>query len=274
MMMIEILDISHWQETIDWEKLKKSGVKGIYIKFSQGTSYKDPKAFEHYTNAKRANLKVGSYHFVTNSNGIEQYNWFMSCMGDLKFDFRPMLDCEAYQSYGYSSGYEESEVFPVKELRYGRLNEAEALKMGNILGYSYPTEAQVDVIGRRLAGFQGFDFPSIYTNYSSGNVIFKSASMKRYPIHIANWGVKTPLLPNVWKGEKWYIWQDNVVDGTPYGVVGKVDHNVWGKKYPFPEAVDPEPNPEPPTIELPDELTVVIYPKGIKYSGTVKRSVP
>jgi hypothetical protein len=157
----------------------------------------------------------------------------------------------------------------VLELRYGNINQAEAYKMGEILGYSYPTEAVVDVMGMRLAGFQGFPQPVIYTNPASGNKIFKTKSMKKYPIMIAHWGVPSPTLPVVWQGEEYYSWQDGVYAGDPYGVVDKVDHQWWGKKVPFPGDVTPPPPPPPPPVE--EEMTVIAYPKSGRFEGKIKK---
>lgn len=275
---IELLDISHHNTVIDWNKLA-SKVQGIYIKFSQNIDYKDPKAQEHYANARSVGLKVGAYHFVTNNDGIKQYKQFVKCMGDLQFQLAPMMDCEAYTSINASykmvelptnRNYLVTEIeqeYPVLELRYGNINQAESEKMGELLGYTYPTEAVVDVLGMRLAGFQGFSQPIIYTNPSSGNKIFKSKSMKKYPIMIAHWGVSKPTLPTVWKDEEYYSWQDGVYNGDPYGVLDKVDHQFWGNKVPFPGEPTPPP-PPPPT----GEMYVVAYPKEGKFEGSIKKA--
>jgi GH25 family lysozyme M1 (1,4-beta-N-acetylmuramidase) len=264
------LDLSHWNLVTSWEKMKESGVEWVYIKFSQGSGYLDPKAIEHYNNAKRVGLLVGAYHFVTKDNAISQYDQFIKCMGNLKFELTPMLDCEAYTShtekYTINNNGEliENEVFPVKEFRYGNVDEKAVLQLGEILGYSYPTESIVDVMGMRLAGFQGFPQPAIYTNASSGNVIFKSASMKKYPLYIANWRVTKPLHPAVWKNEPYYIWQDDVVDGTIYGVEDKVDHNIWGTKIEFPGTTPPP----PPTGRKVFAKAII---DGEVYSGELKK---
>lgn len=278
-MTIELLDISHWQTIDDWQKMVDANIDGIYIKFTQSTNYKDPKALQHYENAKKVGLKVGAYHFVTKENGIKQYENFMESISNLKFELTPMLDCEAYRSLSNADNLEElrfamgvgfvTEVekeYPVLELRYGNINEAEAYKMGELLGYSYPTEAIVDVIARRLVGFQGFPVPAIYTNPASGNVIFKSPSMKKYLLWIAHWGVQKPRLPKVWQGQDYYMWQDGVYPGKKYGVVdNKVDHNFWGKKVAFP---GDNPPPPPPV----GEMYIVAYPKEGKYEGSINKT--
>jgi hypothetical protein len=90
--------------------------------------------------------------------------------------------------------------------------------------------------------------------------------MKKYPLWDANWNVAIPALPNVWKGEQLYIWQDKLVDAAPYGVTGskQVDHDIWMTKIPFP---DVEPPPPPPPVE--DEIAVTIKAEkdGKIYSG-------
>ena len=66
-----MVDISKWQnpEDIDWNKLKKQGVKAVIIRAggrgygSERTLYADDKFPEHYTNAKAAGLHVGAYFF-------------------------------------------------------------------------------------------------------------------------------------------------------------------------------------------------------------------
>jgi len=273
--MIELLDISHWNQIKDWSLMVAKGIKGVYIKFSQGVAFADTMALEHYENAKRVGLKVGAYHFVTKTNGIIQYDWFIKQIRNLKFDLMPMLDCEAYN--GLMGLYEtrlsfaptmvEKEVFPVLELRYGNINQEAFQGLSDTLGYTYPTEAIVDVIGSRLKNFQNIgEYPIIYTNPSSGNAIFKTKSMKKYPLDIAHWGVQKPTMPTVWKGEPYYMWQDNVVDGAPYGVVyGKVDHNFWGTKVAFPGDV-PEPEPEPT-----EEILAKAYIGSDLYQGILKK---
>jgi hypothetical protein len=98
---------------------------------------------------------------------------------------------------------------------------------------------------------KSYKYPAIYTNQGSGNRIFKTASMSRYPLWVANWHspnkppLTEPALPAVWKGKLWYIWQDSIIDGAPYGINGQVDHDIWGSLFPFP-GDEPEPPPPPP----------------------------
>ena len=61
----EGIDVSDWQGYINYEEVKKSGVKVVYIKASQGNNIKDPYFDINYENAKNKGLKVGFYHFLT-----------------------------------------------------------------------------------------------------------------------------------------------------------------------------------------------------------------
>lgn len=264
---IEGCDISHWNGkagvNIDFKKMWDAGVRFIYVKCSQGTSYQDDCFAVNALAAKSVGMKVGAYHFVTTANAIKQYEWFMKCMGSFQFDLTPALDCEAYTDTAYSSVMRaigrEREVCPVRPQMY-TTNPCRPIAYdpySNKLGYSLPSESTVDVIATRLKGFQGFKVPAIYTNSGFGDVIFKSPNMAQYLLWLANWGVVKPKVPNVWKNEKIYVWQDNVVDGIPYGLrSGKIDHNIWMTAVPFPSGETPPPPEEEP---IPEKITGKLY---------------
>lgn len=57
------IDVSRWDYTINWDKVKKDDVKVAILKCTQGTSFKD-RTFEYnYKNAKRVGIKLGAYCF-------------------------------------------------------------------------------------------------------------------------------------------------------------------------------------------------------------------
>ena len=62
------IDVSKWQdpEKIDWDGLKKRGLKSIIIQLSHGSSY-EPNAKEFIVKAKSLGLKVHGYHFYEGS---------------------------------------------------------------------------------------------------------------------------------------------------------------------------------------------------------------
>ena len=70
----EGLDVSNWQGDIDYAQVKAAGIEVVYIKASEGTTYKDPYFERNYANAKANGLKVGFYHFPAMSFHQELHN--------------------------------------------------------------------------------------------------------------------------------------------------------------------------------------------------------
>lgn len=59
---MEGIDVSSYQGTIDWTKVKTDFV---YIKLSQGVRSHDPRVNEYANGAHQAGIKFGYYHFST-----------------------------------------------------------------------------------------------------------------------------------------------------------------------------------------------------------------
>ena len=60
------IDVSHWQGTIDWNKIKKAGIEFAIIKAggSDAGFYTDSKWEANYKGAKAAGIPIGAYYFV------------------------------------------------------------------------------------------------------------------------------------------------------------------------------------------------------------------
>ncbi len=100
------LDVSHWQGTIDWQKVHDAGYSFVFVKSSQGTGYVDPKFASNVRNAYSAGLQVGAYHFATPSdsataeadhfvNTIKPYMSYLT--------LPPALDLEQTGGHSWSS---------------------------------------------------------------------------------------------------------------------------------------------------------------------------
>ena len=89
------IDISHHND-INWATIaKKSNIKFVYIKATEGASYVDNKFLENVKNANRINLHVGAYHyFKTDVTGIQQFENFSKILDQAKFDLIPVIDVE------------------------------------------------------------------------------------------------------------------------------------------------------------------------------------
>jgi len=257
---IKLLDVSHWQPPVDWRKAKAAGIRGVYIKVSQGATHKDDRAKIHYEGARAEGLLVGCYHFCTNDNATAQYNNLIDAVLRINdvWDLPPALDCEAYTSYGgniYGLNEFKEFLLPPMSLEVVFCDEHEfhigpagARFTNAILGITYPSSAIIDSVGRKL--LKHHEQVAIYTNQSSGNKIFGTQTIfgKRYQLWVANWtSAAAPALPAAWKGRPWMCWQKGVVDGAQYGVTGKVDYNEWGTSLPWPGNEEPPVPPPVPT---------------------------
>ena len=65
MSKITCVDISEFQQNIDFNKMKNDGIKAVIIRAGYGreTSQKDTMFESHYRNAKEAGLKIGAYWY-------------------------------------------------------------------------------------------------------------------------------------------------------------------------------------------------------------------
>src|SRR4051812_1263696 len=90
---MSIIDISHWNGTINWDKVKKDGIEAVYIKCSNGSHNTDNQYDFNNKEARRVGIKVGAYHFMLSSqNPDEQAENFLAHKGIV--DLLPVLDME------------------------------------------------------------------------------------------------------------------------------------------------------------------------------------
>lgn len=94
------IDVSKYQGKINWTKVAKSGkVKFVYIKATEGTSIKDPKYKANLEGARKAGLKVGSYHlYSSKTSAYDQFANFKSVVPKKQQDLIPVLDIEGHHS--------------------------------------------------------------------------------------------------------------------------------------------------------------------------------
>lgn len=90
------IDVSKFQGTIDWRKVKASGkVKFAYIKATEGTSIQDPMYKRNIDSARAAGILVGSYHLYSKkTTAYQQFNNFKAVVKKSKQDLVPVLDIE------------------------------------------------------------------------------------------------------------------------------------------------------------------------------------
>ncbi|MDQ0247042.1 GH25 family lysozyme M1 (1,4-beta-N-acetylmuramidase) [Bacillus fengqiuensis] len=98
----KVIDVSHHNGKIDWKKVAWDGVKGVYIKATEGRTYTDPKCLINYEGAKAAGLRVGFYHFARpdNNRPADEVNHFIEVTKSLETDLPYCLDLEVAADLG------------------------------------------------------------------------------------------------------------------------------------------------------------------------------
>ncbi|KIK63283.1 glycoside hydrolase family 25 protein [Collybiopsis luxurians FD-317 M1] len=106
------IDVSHYQGTIDWSSVAANGIKFVFIKATEGTTFLDPNFSENYDGATKVGLIRGGYHFAhpDSSSGATQADYFLAHGGGWTADgitLPGMLDIEynddGAECYGLSA---------------------------------------------------------------------------------------------------------------------------------------------------------------------------
>ncbi|OCB00384.1 GH25 family lysozyme [Clostridium beijerinckii] len=93
--MFKGIDISNHNGNINFNQVKAAGVEVVYIKATEGTTFKDSYLDTNYSNAHYVGLKTGFYHFLVGTSSPEtQANSFYNAIKDKTSDLIPMLDVE------------------------------------------------------------------------------------------------------------------------------------------------------------------------------------
>ena len=209
------IDVSRFQETIDWTQVRGAGIGFAFAQASRGSGADcavvpescgpDPYWAANYAGAKANGVRVGPYHraFVGGSDratvvqdAATEAGVFIGSVratgGLVRGDLRPALDLET----------------PFAGLTPKQL------------------ALWVRVWVKRVRGALGAR-PIIYTNATSwaatGNT--REFARSKHPLWVANWNVRKPVVPaQNWAGKGWAVWQWTS-SGTVAGISGRVDMN-------------------------------------------------
>ncbi|WP_366290240.1 glycoside hydrolase family 25 protein [Paenibacillus sp. AN1007] len=189
------IDVSRYQGSIDWAKVKASGMTFVFIKATEGRTYIDPNFQGNVTGALAAGMMVGTYHFfrgtsveIAKAEAAHYANTLNKVGGAKALQLPPVLD------------YENNP---------GNLSKAQI----NTVAKAFLTELQ------RLTGVK----PIIYT----GNAFARNfdASLGSYDLWIARYSsTRVPDEQTAWK--RWTFWQ-YTDSGRVNGISGNVDMNEF-----------------------------------------------
>lgn len=82
------LDVSHYDEQVDWARAAAAGAGFAIAKLSQGDYYRDDRCADHLAGAQAAGLRTGVYHWLDpDCAPKKQADFLRQCAAGLKFHF-------------------------------------------------------------------------------------------------------------------------------------------------------------------------------------------
>jgi GH25 family lysozyme M1 (1,4-beta-N-acetylmuramidase) len=96
------IDVSEWQDDINWQKVKEAGVEFAMIRVGwrgseQGVLKEDTCAQANYAGASAAGIKVGAYFFsqaITVAEAVEEANYLVDLIKDWNVEMPVVFDWE------------------------------------------------------------------------------------------------------------------------------------------------------------------------------------
>ena len=73
-----VIDLSHWQVSVDFTRAKSAGIVAVILKATQGSDWIDVAFAQRFAAATAAGLLVGAYHFLDDSPPERQVENFLS----------------------------------------------------------------------------------------------------------------------------------------------------------------------------------------------------
>ena len=92
------LDVSHWQNSIDWTKVAAADMKFVFVKATDGANTVDPTFITNRDGAEANGLRVGAYHFArpdaSSGDAQREARFFVNQVQPTAGDLLPVLDIE------------------------------------------------------------------------------------------------------------------------------------------------------------------------------------
>ena len=192
---LEGIDVSRWQGTIDFAKVKAAGKRFVIAKATEGRYYRDDAYGRNRTGAMGAGLAFGAYHYAhpdtTSGDATREADNFIAAAGLRHGMLRPVLDLESGASLGTSRLQTWVKTWLARV--YSRVG---------VRAMIYTT-------------------PKFWQSYMGNTTWFAVNGYK--VVWVANWGVTSPSVPaSNWANNSWTLWQYSNC-GKVSGISGCVD---------------------------------------------------
>jgi lysozyme len=192
---VDGIDVSRWQEGIDWQAVAASGVKFATARAAYGTT-KDMYFDANWAGMKESGIIRGAYQwFLPDEDPIAQAQFLLDVMGPLEpYDLPPVVDVE-------DTGGQSASIIVSKLSQWMAHVEA--------------------AIGRK---------PIIYTGkYFWQDYVGGSDAFVDHPLWIPNYSASCPNLPNGgWTDWTFFQYTDS---GSVPGISGNVDLDFFNGSY-------------------------------------------
>ncbi|UVY47111.1 MAG: glycosyl hydrolase family 25 [Bacteriophage sp.] len=215
---VSLVDVSEWQQNVDYNKLKRSGINAVIIRAGYGreVSQKDNMFESHFRNAKNANLKIGVYWYSyadSVSDAEKEAKACLECIKNKSIDMPIYYDledssqlhlgktkiteiaerfCETVKENGYRAGVYANLNWFNNYLDYKRLKSKYSIWLAQ---YNDKAELDCDIWQNsstgRVSGYSG----NIDTNVIYNDNIFGKSESKV---------AKPTLTYRVFADGKWY----------------------------------------------------------------------
>ena len=190
------IDVSRYQGTINWNRLRNAmidrlPIRFIIIKSTEGDSHVDMKFRDNFYNAKESGFIRGAYHFWSNNSSARRQAYFFLAMVHLEpGDLPPVLDVEHKPKNISTEEFQQ-----------------------NILTWLHIVEDRYHVK------------PIIYTYYKFKDQYLSDSRFDDYPYWIAHYYVHQMEYQGNWK-----FWQHTDAGKLP-GIKGYVDLNIYNGSF-------------------------------------------
>jgi lysozyme len=208
-----VVDLSHWNPTPNWAKLKAAGTVGVIHKATQGTGYVDDQLFGRARAAMDAGLCWSTYHFLEGGDAAAQMRFYLKTI-DPRPGERMCIDHESTASLGQ-----------LKTAVQTLLDDDRKLQVTVYSGHTIK-----DQLGSKTDAFLAENTSLWIAHYTSADAptwpsgTWPTWSLWQYTDRASVQGVSQPV-----DGNRWY--------GSPEALV------AWFG--PAGAVVPPEPEPEP-----------------------------
>jgi lysozyme len=183
------IDVSYYQEAIDWPRVRQAGIRFAFIRLSDGATQRDSKFAANWSAAGRAGVLRGAYQFFRPDQSVAAQADLMiaALRGKERADLPPALDVEVEAGLSAATVAERARAW------VDRVRDA------------------LDVE------------PIVYT----GGDLWRAGGatpIADQPLWIAHYTPACPSVPAAWSG--WMFWQHTDHGAIP-GIDGPVDLDLF-----------------------------------------------